>query len=171
MANYVAVIHKDRGSDYGVSFPDVPGCVSAGSTVEEAVRGAQDAIASHLALLAEAEEAITPPRSMEEITADPDYADAKYFTYVATALPARVSMQRVNVTLPQDLLAEIDMAGAGIGLKRSPFLAEAARRYIAALNEAASRRMEPGVIEVDKPSRRKGFKIELPERGRKIRRG
>jgi predicted RNase H-like HicB family nuclease len=32
MAEYIALIHKDAGSDFGVSFPDFPGCVTAGST-------------------------------------------------------------------------------------------------------------------------------------------
>ena len=36
MAHYIALIHKDAGSEYGVSFPDFPGCVSAGATLDEA---------------------------------------------------------------------------------------------------------------------------------------
>jgi predicted RNase H-like HicB family nuclease len=38
---YPIVIHKDSGSDYGVTFPDIPGCFSAGSTIEEAINMAQ----------------------------------------------------------------------------------------------------------------------------------
>ena len=33
---YIAYLHKDKGSDYGVSFPDFPGCITAGKTLEEA---------------------------------------------------------------------------------------------------------------------------------------
>jgi predicted RNase H-like HicB family nuclease len=32
MRQFIALIHEDPGSDYGVSFPDLPGCVTAGST-------------------------------------------------------------------------------------------------------------------------------------------
>jgi len=131
MTDYVAVIHKDRGSDYGVSFPDVPGCVAAGATIEEAVQDARAALSAHLALLAEGGEPVPPPRTMEEATSDPEYADAKYFTFVPAKAPERVKVRRVNITLPEDLLSEIDSAGASMGLKRSQFLAEAARRLVA----------------------------------------
>ena len=33
---YIALIHKEDASDYGVSFPDLPGCVTAGATLDEA---------------------------------------------------------------------------------------------------------------------------------------
>ena len=36
MRNYIAILHKDKDSDYGVSFPDFPGCITAGSTLDEA---------------------------------------------------------------------------------------------------------------------------------------
>jgi predicted RNase H-like HicB family nuclease len=42
---YIAYLHKDRGSDYGVSFPDFPGCITAGKTLEEASRLAPEALA------------------------------------------------------------------------------------------------------------------------------
>ena len=34
---YPIVIHKDQHSDYGILFPDLPGCFSAGSSIEEAM--------------------------------------------------------------------------------------------------------------------------------------
>jgi hypothetical protein len=37
MAGYIALVHKDEGTSYGVSFPYLPGCISAGDTFEEAV--------------------------------------------------------------------------------------------------------------------------------------
>ena len=45
---YIAYLHKDRGSDYGVSFPDFPGCITAGRTLDEASRMAEDALALHI---------------------------------------------------------------------------------------------------------------------------
>lgn len=50
MAHYIALIHKDANSDYGVSFPDFPGCISAGSTLEEARRMGAEALALHIAV-------------------------------------------------------------------------------------------------------------------------
>ncbi|SDR33207.1 Predicted nuclease of the RNAse H fold, HicB family [Rhizobiales bacterium GAS191] len=53
MRHYIALIHKDPKSDFGVSFPDFPGCVSAGSTLEEAAAMAAEALAGHIGLMAE----------------------------------------------------------------------------------------------------------------------
>ena len=51
MAGYIALVHKDEGTSYGVSFPDVPGCISAGDTFEDAVENAAEALTGHLALM------------------------------------------------------------------------------------------------------------------------
>jgi len=45
---YFIVIHKDNGSDYSVAIPDLPGCFSAGETIEEAITMAQDAAECHI---------------------------------------------------------------------------------------------------------------------------
>lgn len=44
---YTAIIHKDEDSGYGVSFPDVPGCFSAGETLDEALQMGAEALALH----------------------------------------------------------------------------------------------------------------------------
>ncbi|HEY7301873.1 MAG TPA: type II toxin-antitoxin system HicB family antitoxin [Xanthobacteraceae bacterium] len=44
MANYIALIHKDPDSCHGVSFPDVPGVVTAGDTIDEAIRNATEVL-------------------------------------------------------------------------------------------------------------------------------
>ena len=36
MRYYIALLHKEQKSDYGVSFPDLPGCITAGRTLDEA---------------------------------------------------------------------------------------------------------------------------------------
>jgi predicted RNase H-like HicB family nuclease len=76
MASYIALVHKDTGTSYGVSFPDVPGCISAGGTFEQAIANAADA----LAIMQADGEAIPSPRSYEQLKRDPvfveDSADA-----------------------------------------------------------------------------------------------
>ena len=69
-----ALVHKDEGTSYGVSFPDVPGCVSAGDTFEEAVANAAEALAGHFAPMQADGEAIPAPRSFEQLKRDPDFA-------------------------------------------------------------------------------------------------
>ena len=45
---FAAVIHKDEESGYGVTVPDLPGCFSAGDTLEEAIESAREAVACHI---------------------------------------------------------------------------------------------------------------------------
>lgn len=86
MARYIALIHKDPASDYGVSFPDLPGCVTAGATLDEAREMAAEALAGHLATLAEDGVAAPSPSSLESIAATPDAADAVAIIAIAAGL-------------------------------------------------------------------------------------
>ena len=77
MPAYIALVHKDEGTSYGVSFPDVPGCISVGDTFEEAIVNAAEALAGHLALLRADGDTIPAPRSFEELKRDREFlADA-----------------------------------------------------------------------------------------------
>jgi predicted RNase H-like HicB family nuclease len=77
MAGYIALVHKDEGTSYGVSFPDLPSCISAGDTFEEAVANAAEAIAAHLALMRADGDTIPAPRSFDELKRDREFlADA-----------------------------------------------------------------------------------------------
>jgi predicted RNase H-like HicB family nuclease len=90
MAGYIALVHKDEGTSYGVSFPDVPGCISAGDTLEEAVANAGEALGAHLALMHRDGDTIPAPRSFEELKRDPEFlADA------ADAIVTVVPQQRM----------------------------------------------------------------------------
>jgi predicted RNase H-like HicB family nuclease len=119
---YPALVDKD--SDFGVSFPDFPGCVSAGESVEEAVLGAQEALAGHVALMLVDGDAMPAPSALEEIAAQKE-ASTVAITLIPVVLPGRA--RRVNVTLDEALLEEIDQ----ISNNRSGFLAEAARAELA----------------------------------------
>ncbi|MDF0522867.1 type II toxin-antitoxin system HicB family antitoxin [Bradyrhizobium yuanmingense] len=130
MRYYIALIHKDADSDYGVSFPDLPGVISAGSTLDEAREMAAEALALHLRGLAEHGEAVPEPSSLEQIMANADNKDG-----VAVLIPApaeEVKSVRVNITLPADVLSEIDRHVEQQGFTRSGFLAQAAKKALAA---------------------------------------
>ena len=75
MRHYIAVIHKDADSDYGVSFPDLPGVVSAGATLDEARQMGVEALALHLEGILEEGEALPEPSSLEAITAEAEHRD------------------------------------------------------------------------------------------------
>ncbi len=72
MPNYIALIHKEPGSAYGVSFPDFPGCISAGDTLDEARAMAAEALALHLEGLTDDGQALPEPSSFEAILGKPD---------------------------------------------------------------------------------------------------
>ena len=82
---YPAAIHKDADSDYGVSFPDVPGCISAGSSYREAMTQAAEALAFHFSGMAEDGEELPMPTTVERWVEDPDFTEA---TWVLVALDA-----------------------------------------------------------------------------------
>jgi predicted RNase H-like HicB family nuclease len=67
---YIALIHKDPDSDYGISFPDLPGVISAGKTLDEAREMGAEALALHLEGLAADGEVAPEPSSLEEIMKD-----------------------------------------------------------------------------------------------------
>jgi predicted RNase H-like HicB family nuclease len=69
--HFPIVLHKDRDSDYGVSVPDLPGCFSAGRTIDEAIEMAREAIELHLEGLIDQGESIPTPQSIEQHQHDP----------------------------------------------------------------------------------------------------
>ena len=87
MAGYIALVHKDKGTSYGVIFPDVPGCVSAGDTFEQAIANAAEALAGHLALMEADGDRIPAPREFEAIKADRSLADDLEGAVVAFVTP------------------------------------------------------------------------------------
>jgi predicted RNase H-like HicB family nuclease len=121
---YPALVDKDEDSDFGVSFPDFPGCVSAGETLEDAILGAQEALAGHVALMLADGDALPAPSSLGEVTATKEPSTVAV-TLIPVVRPGRI--RRVNVTLDEALLEEIDQ----ISSNRSGFLAEAARAELA----------------------------------------
>ena len=87
MASYIALVHKDTETSYGVSFPDVPGCISAGDTFEQAVVNAAEALAGHLAFMASDGDSIPAPRSFEELKRDPRFIDDSAGAIVTMVTP------------------------------------------------------------------------------------
>ena len=73
--NFPIVLHKDPDTDYGVTVPDLPGCFSAGSTVEEALAMAREAIELYIEVLVEDGREIPDASPIERLRTNPDYAD------------------------------------------------------------------------------------------------
>jgi predicted RNase H-like HicB family nuclease len=127
-AQYIALVHKNGRKGYGVVFPDFPGCVAIGSTVEGALRDAAEALAFHVDGMREDRQRIPRPRTVEAIrAAHENWIDWKDAIIAAVPLlPAPGKTTRVQITLDQRLLSRIDAVTAN----RSAFLAEAAMRTL-----------------------------------------
>ena len=124
------VVHQDKGSDYGVTVPDLPGCFSAGSTIDEAMEMAREAIELHLEGLIDRGEIVPEPGTIEQ------YKDVAEFRGGAWALVSvsrsnlRIAAKRINITMPQRVLDAVDHFAKAHNETRSGLLAKAAAAYI-----------------------------------------
>lgn len=84
---YPIVIHKEEGSDYGVIVPDLPGCFSAGDTIDDAITQAKEAIECHIEGLIADGEAIPEPQMIELHQVNQEYAGGVW---------AMVAMERLS---------------------------------------------------------------------------
>jgi predicted RNase H-like HicB family nuclease len=120
MTAYLALLRKEPESDFGVNFPDFPGCVTAGKTLEEARQMAAEALALHVEGMVEDHEPIPEPSTLDAAMGDPENRDTVAFLVDVVTRPAK--SVRINVMLPEDLVAAIDRVASN----RSRFLADAA---------------------------------------------
>ena len=125
IALYPAVIER-AGEGFSVFFPDLPGCTSAGRTVQEAALNAEEALSGHLLELDE----VPAASDMDAIEHDQD-VDEVARILVRGETPGK--SVRINVTLDEGLIAAIDR----VARNRSGFLAEAAREHLAHRRELA----------------------------------
>ena len=121
--NYIAYLHKDRKSDYGVSFPDFPGCITAGKTLEEAHQMAAEALALHIQGMIEDGERIPAPSTLDALVHDPALKNAVAFL-VETELPNRAV--RVNIMAREKQIEKIDRLASEAGMTRSAYMVQAA---------------------------------------------
>jgi predicted RNase H-like HicB family nuclease len=126
MPNYIAVVHKEPASDYGVSFPDFPGCITAGKSIDEAKNLAYESLLLHIEGQREDGEPLPAPTNLEDIVADPENADAVAFLVVSVP-DAAGKAKRINITMPEEILRRVDSAAKSRGLSRSSYLTRAAQ--------------------------------------------
>jgi predicted RNase H-like HicB family nuclease len=118
---YIAYLHKDRKSDFGVSFPDFPGCVTAGKTLDEARRMAGEALALHIRGMVEDGETLPDPSTLDDVAEDPARRGAVAFL-VSVDLEKTV---RVNITAREGQIELIDRLARQAGMTRSAYMVQA----------------------------------------------
>jgi predicted RNase H-like HicB family nuclease len=134
---YVAIVEKDPDSAFGIWFPDVEGCFSAGDTLAEASANAAAALRQHVEALESAGRLVPPARMVDDVLGDEDVREALAAGAILLAVPLLSDAGRtvrVNVSLDKRLVDQIDAAASARGLTRSAFLAQAAREKITGEN-------------------------------------
>jgi len=108
---------------FGVVVPDLPGCFSAGDSLDEAIACAEEAAAAWIDAALDAGEAIPVPSSLEVIRENPAYGG--WTIGVITLDPAVLddTIERVNITLPRRVLRRLDARARAAGESRSGFIA------------------------------------------------
>jgi predicted RNase H-like HicB family nuclease len=122
---YIAYLHKDKGSDFGVSFPDFPGCVTAGRTLEEARELAVEALTLHVAGMIEDGDALPEPSTLDALARDPAMKGAVAFL-VSVEPPEKTV--RVNITARESQIEAIDRLARKAGMTRSAYMVQSAVR-------------------------------------------
>jgi predicted RNase H-like HicB family nuclease len=136
LTTYIALLRKDPDSDFGVDFPDFPGCITAGSTLEETRLMAQGALESHIECMVELGQIIPEPSPLDDIMADPENAAA--IPFLVAVPDQRGKDVQINVTIPEADLKKVDALAKKQGKSRTTILTEAARRLIAAEKDHAA---------------------------------
>jgi predicted RNase H-like HicB family nuclease len=120
---YIAYLHKDRTSDFGVSFPDFPGCVTAGKTLDEVRRLAPKALALHIQGMMEDGDPIPGPSTIDDLAGDPALKGAVAFL---VKVDAGEKAERFNITARPSQMEEIDRRAEREGMTRSAYMVHSA---------------------------------------------
>jgi predicted RNase H-like HicB family nuclease len=130
---YIALLRKDPDSDYGVDFPDFPGCITAGSTLEETRQMAAEALEFHIEGMLEERLQIPEPSPLETVMADPKNAEAIPFP---VAVPDRLTgAGQIELMLRAADLKKLNALAKKRGTTRQDLLTKAVRRLIAEAKE------------------------------------
>jgi predicted RNase H-like HicB family nuclease len=126
----IAIEAGTKKTAFGVVVPDLPGCFSAGDSVEEAFDNVREAIKAHCEILAEEKKDLPEPRSMSKWHTNKEF---KGWTWGIVDVPVEQyfgSATKINITVPALILKRIDRHVKQHGGSRSGFLVEAAEESI-----------------------------------------
>ena len=130
----IAIEAGDHEHAYGVTVPDLPGCFSAGNTLDEAIKNAKEAITGHIELAVELGHDIPAVSTIEALATNPDYAGYTWALVEIDVIRLLGGSEKINVTLPRSLIDRIDRCVASHPeyKSRSGFLAQIALERITA---------------------------------------
>ncbi|MEX0502537.1 type II toxin-antitoxin system HicB family antitoxin [Alphaproteobacteria bacterium LSUCC0719] len=126
MKRFIALVHQEGDSAFGIEFPDVPRCFSAADDADDIIAMASEALSLHL----EGQD-IPMARSLDELRIEcaDDLANGAYLVAIPLVNLSGRSV-KANITMSAGLLDAVDQTAKERGLTRSAFLSELARREI-----------------------------------------
>ncbi len=119
----IIIVPGDENSAYGVAVPDLPGCFSAGDTLDEAIAAAEEAAAAWIDATLDGGDPIPAPSTVEAIRANPAYAGWVLGVVNVDPDSFDTTIERVNITLPRRVLHRLDAQARAAGESRSGYIA------------------------------------------------
>jgi predicted RNase H-like HicB family nuclease len=130
MMKFPVVVHKDPDSAYGITVPDLPGCFSAGDTLDEALENTKEAIECHIEGLLMDEVSLPIPQAIEKHYQNPDYSDGIWESVCVDISKISGKAKPIEVILPEKILAQLDKFAEKKGETRSSLLVQATVEYL-----------------------------------------
>jgi predicted RNase H-like HicB family nuclease len=134
MKKYLAIVHHDEGSAYGVWFPDLPGCYGAGDTEDEALACAKKSLVLYAEDVEDDGEKMPEPRSLSELRKDSDVCasleEGNGFFVSVPLLMNSGRTKRVSLDLDVGLVEWIDELTRACNLTRKAWFEQLARDRI-----------------------------------------
>ena len=124
----VYVYPGNEATAYAVEFPDFPGCFAASDTMEGLPAAVQEAVEAHFY---DDPAPIPAPSSLESLAVSDQYQGGAWMLFDVDLSRVESTPQRLNISLPSNLVARIDDYTSSHGLTRSGFLASAAEKVMA----------------------------------------
>jgi predicted RNase H-like HicB family nuclease len=120
----VAIEIGNEKAAFGVVVPDLPGCFSAGDTLDEAFVAAEEAVAAWVDAVLDQGGAIPAPSSLEAIQARQEFAGWAFGVVAIDPAGLDDTVDRVNITLPRRVLRRLDALAKAHGESRSGYIAQ-----------------------------------------------
>ncbi len=117
---------NDEEYAYGVVVPDLPGCFSAGDTVDEAVENSKEAISLWIETVLDDDGMVPAPGKLSTYSKNPEFSGWLWAVVEIDGALLDDHSERVNISMPRRILSRIDRYAAAHGESRSGFLVNAA---------------------------------------------
>ena len=122
----IAIELGDDEHAFGVVVPDLPGCFSAGDTLDEAMTNAEEAVVLWIEAALDQNREIPAPSLVARWADDPDYSGWTFAVVTVDPSALDETIERVNITLPRRVLHRLDRRAQAEGESRSGFIARLA---------------------------------------------